>query len=225
MVEGRTAGGQDAAAAEREVLTELGDPDTLAARYADRRLQLIGPTYYLAWERLLKLLLSFVPALVGVLVGLVEALDGGSGIGKGIVRRHQVAVQIAFWVTAGLRDPGTHQHPPGPARLDRRPTAGGHHRTGRSPGPTPPARSVFLVLLIAYLPLQHFRSFVPARRRRQPADPRSGAVELLAAAADRGAGRQHRPGDRQVPDRPLDLAAGRRRTRPSTWRSPCRWSG
>ena len=44
-----SAAAQDAAAAEREVLTELGDPDKLAARYADRRLQLIGPTYYLVW--------------------------------------------------------------------------------------------------------------------------------------------------------------------------------
>src|SRR4051794_10723231 len=85
MGEGRTDAGADVAAAEREVLTEMGDPAALAARYADRRLQLIGPTYYLAWERLLKLLLSFVPATVGVLVGLVAAVDEdnvGGAIGE-----------------------------------------------------------------------------------------------------------------------------------------------
>ncbi|MGC4807303.1 permease prefix domain 1-containing protein [Micromonospora sp. DT233] len=161
MVEGRTAGGQDAAAAEREVLTELGDPDTLAARYADRRLQLIGPTYYLAWERLLKLLLSFVPALVGVLVGLVEAADGGQGIGKGISAAITVAVQIAFWVTvvfAVLERTNTPLHLPAWS-VDRLP----EDTTGRQITLVDAACSIgFLVLLIAYLPLQHFRSFVPA---------------------------------------------------------------
>jgi len=163
MVEGRTAGGQDTASAEREVLTELGDPAQLAARYADRRLQLIGPTYYLAWERLLKLLLSFVPATVGVLVGLLKAADGGTvgeGIGEGITTAIQVAIQIAFWVTAvfavlertntplGLPQWSVDQLPEGPVH--------------RQITLTDVAASIaFLALCIAYLPLQHFRSFVP----------------------------------------------------------------
>ena len=70
MIEDRAGSGQDATVAEREVLTELGNPDLLAARYADRRLQLIGPTYYLVWLRLLKLLLSLVPAIVGTVVSV-----------------------------------------------------------------------------------------------------------------------------------------------------------
>jgi hypothetical protein len=164
MVEGRTTGGRDAAAAEREVLTELGDPAQLAARYSDRRLQLIGPAYYLAWERLLKLLLSFVPATAGVIVGLLAATDGvnaGGAVGEGIGTALTVAVQIAFWVTLvfavlertriplHLPEWSVDQLPEGP--VDRQITL------------TDTAASIgFLALFIAYLPMQHFRSFVPA---------------------------------------------------------------
>ncbi|MDO3702720.1 permease prefix domain 1-containing protein [Micromonospora sp. C28SCA-DRY-2] len=163
MIDGRTAGGQDATTAEREVLTELGDPAQLAARYSDRRLQLIGPTYYLAWERLLKLLLSFVPATVGILVGLLAAADGdnpGGAIGEGVATALSVALHIAFWVTlvfAVLERTKTPLHlprwsvdqlPEGP--VDRQITL------------TDTAASIgFLTLFIAYLPVQHFRSFVP----------------------------------------------------------------
>ncbi|MGS2618547.1 HAAS signaling domain-containing protein [Micromonospora sp. LZ34] len=164
MIEGRAAGGQDTATAEREVLTELGDPAQLAARYADRRLQLIGPTYYLAWERLLKLLLSFVPATVGIVVGLLAATDGenpGGAVGEGIATALTVAVHIGFWVTlvfAVLERTNTALHlpqwsvdqlPEGP--VDRQITL------------TDTAAAIgFLGLFIAYLPMQHFRSFVPA---------------------------------------------------------------
>ncbi|MER7336090.1 MULTISPECIES: permease prefix domain 1-containing protein [unclassified Micromonospora] len=164
MVEGRTTGGQDPAAAEREVLTELGDPARLAARYSDRRLQLIGPAYYLAWERLLKLLLSFVPATAGVVVGLLAATDGvnaGGAVGEGIATALTVAIQIAFWVTLvfavlertrvplHLPEWNVDQLPEGP--VDRQITL------------TDTAVSIgFLALFIAYLPMQHFRSFVPA---------------------------------------------------------------
>jgi hypothetical protein len=45
-VEARAASAQgDAAAVERAALTELGDPEILAARYTDRSLHLIGPGY------------------------------------------------------------------------------------------------------------------------------------------------------------------------------------
>ncbi|MFC7545326.1 permease prefix domain 1-containing protein [Plantactinospora sp. GCM10030261] len=102
MISDRTAAGADRTAAERDVLTELGDPDQLAARYAGRQLYLIGPTYYLVWWRLLRLLLSFIPALVGVVVAVVEATDGDApagAVGAGVVVAFQVAVQISFWVT------------------------------------------------------------------------------------------------------------------------------
>ncbi|RKR90425.1 hypothetical protein BDK92_4797 [Micromonospora pisi] len=102
MIEDRTGNGQDPVAAEREVLTELGNPERLAARYANHRLQLIGPTYYLIWRRLLRLGLSFIPAIVAVVVAVVNVADGnsiGGAIGSGIGSAIEVAVHIAFWTT------------------------------------------------------------------------------------------------------------------------------
>ncbi|MFG3702529.1 HAAS signaling domain-containing protein [Micromonospora sp. NPDC047620] len=164
MVEGRTTGGQDGTAAEREVLTELGDPAQLAARYSDRRLQLIGPAYYLAWERLLKLLLSFVPATAGVVVGLLAATDGenaGGAVGEGVTTALTVALQIAFWVTlvfAVLERTRTPLHLPDWS-VDQLPESPGERQITL----TDTAASIgFLAIFIAYLPMQHFRSFVPA---------------------------------------------------------------
>ncbi|SCF31207.1 permease prefix domain 1-containing protein [Micromonospora mirobrigensis] len=101
MVEDRAGAGQDPATAEREVLTELGPPDRLAARYTDRVLHLIGPTYYLIWWNLLRRLLTYIPALVAVVVGVVEAATGSpaGAIGAGISAGIQTTAQIAFWTT------------------------------------------------------------------------------------------------------------------------------
>ena len=77
----------------------------LAAGYADRRLHLIGPTYYLVWQRVLRLLLTTVPGVVGVVVGVLKATVGdepGAAIGAGINAAFQTAVQIAFWVTVSF---------------------------------------------------------------------------------------------------------------------------
>lgn len=162
MIDGRRADGRDAEAAEREVLTELGNPAQLAARYADRRLQLIGPTYYLAWERLMKLLLSFIPALVGLIVGLVEATDGNSGdaIGAGIGAAIQTVVQIGFWVTlvfAVLERTNTSLNLPA-WTVDQLQ----EDYVNRQIKPVDTVAAIgWLVLVIAYLPLQHFHSFVP----------------------------------------------------------------
>ncbi|MET0724943.1 MAG: hypothetical protein ABWY36_01235 [Leifsonia sp.] len=88
--------------AERDAIVELGDPQVLAARYADRPLVLIGPAYYLVWQRLLKLLLVIVVpfAALGIGIGqfIAEASPGaiiGSLIGGAI----GVAVHLCFWVT------------------------------------------------------------------------------------------------------------------------------
>ncbi|MEH0931576.1 permease prefix domain 1-containing protein [Micromonospora sp. CPCC 205558] len=161
MIEARTDGGQDTATAEREVLTELGNPDVLAARYADRRLQLIGPTYYLIWLRLLKLLLSFIPALVGTIFTIVEAAEGkGFGaIGPGIVVAMQVAVQITFWLTLTFaiieRSQATVDLPEW--TVDQLPDA--PVRRGIPLADTI-ASVVMLALTIAYLPFQHYQSWV-----------------------------------------------------------------
>ncbi|ATG50177.1 hypothetical protein CFK38_00560 [Brachybacterium vulturis] len=104
-VEARLAQGEDPRAAERAVLTELGDPAVLAAGYADRPLQLIGPRYFLTWLRLLRLVLMIVVPVVAVIVGLVEGLSGGSVgdvIGEVISVGLSVAVHIAFWVTVAF---------------------------------------------------------------------------------------------------------------------------
>ncbi len=78
QVDARVEGGEPHDAAERAVLTELGDPDKLAAGYTDRPLWLIGPRYYLDWWRLLKLLLGIVPACAAFGVALAQTLAGAS---------------------------------------------------------------------------------------------------------------------------------------------------
>ncbi|MFG1871089.1 permease prefix domain 1-containing protein [Micromonospora arborensis] len=161
MIEDRTGGGQDATTAEREVLTELGNPDLLAAQYADRRLQLIGPTYYLVWLRLLKLLLSFIPALAGTVVAIVTAAEGkGFGaIGTGIVVALHVFVHICFWLTLVF------------ALIERSHTTVDLPEWTVDQLPDTPVRRgipladtiasvIMLVLTIGYLPFQHYQSWV-----------------------------------------------------------------
>ncbi|MEU1586792.1 permease prefix domain 1-containing protein [Micromonospora sp. NPDC005710] len=161
MIEDRTSGGADPTAAEREVLTELGNPDELAARYADRRLQLIGPTYYLIWLRLLKLLLSFIPALAGTVVTIVKVAEGGGfgAIGPGIVVAMQVAVQITFWLTvvfAIIERTQTAVDLP-TWTVDQLPDAPAQRRI---PLADTIASVIMLAVTIAYLPFQHFQSWV-----------------------------------------------------------------
>lgn len=94
--------GETPSAAERAVLSELGDPGILAAGYADRPLHLIGPKYYLVWWRLLKLLLWIVPACVfgGVVLGqLLDGAPTGEIIGTAVVATLGSVVHIGFWVT------------------------------------------------------------------------------------------------------------------------------
>ncbi|MFG3554639.1 permease prefix domain 1-containing protein [Micromonospora sp. NPDC047557] len=163
MIEDRTGGGEDAAAAEREVLTELGNPDRLAARYADRRLQLLGPTYYLVWLRLLKLLLSFIPALAGTVVTVVAVVDGkGFGaIGSGLVVALHVAVHISFWLTLTFvlieRSQPTVDLPDW--TVDELPDVPAHRDISLV---DTIAAVAMLVLTIGYLPLQHYQSWVRA---------------------------------------------------------------
>jgi len=92
----------DPEAAERAVLTEMGDPIRLAAKYADRPLALIGPDLYPAYIRLLKLLLTTVlPAVVAVLV-VIEVLDTndvGKAIGSAIGGILTVGGQMIAWLT------------------------------------------------------------------------------------------------------------------------------
>lgn len=92
----------DPVSAEREVLTEMGDPIRLAAGYADRPPVLIGPDLYPTYLRLLVVLLSTVlPVVTAVLVG-IDLFDGkglGSAIGTGISTVLTVGAQMIAWVT------------------------------------------------------------------------------------------------------------------------------
>ncbi len=100
-VEAKVEAGTDPARAETDVLNDLGDPDRLAADLAGRPLYLIGPTLYLDWLRLLKVLL-WVSLLPGAIVLATDLVDGdavGSAIWSGIWTTASVALQIAFWTT------------------------------------------------------------------------------------------------------------------------------
>jgi hypothetical protein len=94
--------GAEPAAAERTVLTGLGDPNRLAAGYADRPQYLIGPALIIHYWRLLKVLLAVVVPIAMVAVSIATALSGGdlgivfaSAFSTGI----NLVVHLAFWVT------------------------------------------------------------------------------------------------------------------------------
>jgi len=100
QLDARIEEGEPPAAAERAVLTELGDPDKLAAGMIDRPLHLIGPRYYLDWWRLLKLLLWIVPPIAAFGIALGQTLAGapiGAIIGSTIGGTITVIVHLAFW--------------------------------------------------------------------------------------------------------------------------------
>ena len=102
QIDARTAAGEPHETAERTVLTELGDPDKLAAGYTDRPLHLIGPRYYLDWWRLLKLLLWIVPVCAAFGIALGQTLAGatfGEVVGTTVAGIIGVVVHLFFWVT------------------------------------------------------------------------------------------------------------------------------
>lgn len=93
----------DAGADESAVLNDMGDPERLAATYAERPLQLIGPRLYLQWKRLLVLLLWIVVPIVAAVTAIGGAL-GDQGpwavIGQTIGAAWVTLAMICFWVTA-----------------------------------------------------------------------------------------------------------------------------
>jgi hypothetical protein len=102
MIDGRVAAGEAESDAERAVLTELGDPDMLATQYSQRRTHLIGPSYFVVWRRLTITLLTWIPAIVALIVVGVELADSSTPadvVGAGVSAAWGVAIQIAFWTT------------------------------------------------------------------------------------------------------------------------------
>ncbi|MFI7542740.1 permease prefix domain 1-containing protein [Actinoplanes sp. NPDC049599] len=101
-VDDRIEAGGDPDSAEVEALTHLGDPARLAAGYADRPLQLIGPAVYLDYTRMLSTLLAAVVPVVAAVVAFLGAVDeepwltvAGDSLGAAVT----TAVHIAVWTT------------------------------------------------------------------------------------------------------------------------------
>ena len=104
-VDDRLAAGTDRAEAEAEVLTELGDPQRLAASYAERPLYLIGPALFLDYKKVLTALLVTIVPIVTTVVALIDVSEGAP-VGEIIMGTLGVAVttalHIAFWTTVGF---------------------------------------------------------------------------------------------------------------------------
>ncbi|BCB88277.1 permease prefix domain 1-containing protein [Phytohabitans suffuscus] len=101
-VDDRLEAGAEPAEAEVAVLTDLGDPARLAAGYADRPLQLIGPALFLDYTRLLSALLVTVVPAVAAVVGLLRAVDGASAstvAGDAVGAALTAGLHVAFWTT------------------------------------------------------------------------------------------------------------------------------
>ncbi|GAA3338246.1 hypothetical protein GCM10020358_17660 [Amorphoplanes nipponensis] len=101
-VDDRVEAGDDPGPAEVAALTRLGDPARLAAGYADRPLQLIGPAVFLDYTRMLSTLLVSVVPVVAAVAAFFGALDekpwltvAGDSLGAAVT----TAVHIAVWTT------------------------------------------------------------------------------------------------------------------------------
>jgi hypothetical protein len=101
-VDDRLQAGDDPAEAERAVLTDLGDPVRLAAGYADRPLQLVGPALFPDYTRLLTALLATVLPAVAAAIAVARTVRGdtaASVVGGTVGVTVTVGVHIAFWTT------------------------------------------------------------------------------------------------------------------------------
>lgn len=115
-IDARVDGGEHRDAAERAVLTQLGDPDRLAADYSDSPTFLIGPRYFFEWRRLVVLLLWVIVPIGAVGIALAEVLQGGDIgeiIASAITGALSIALHVGFWVTLVFaileRNPGASQ--------------------------------------------------------------------------------------------------------------------
>ncbi|MFB8768399.1 permease prefix domain 1-containing protein [Nocardiopsis alba] len=102
-VEAGIEAGNDPATAEREALTELGDPETLAREYGELPRHLIGPALYPDYVRLLRALLAILAPLALALLFVDRFESGAGGLGEigveAAVVLVTVTVHVAFWTT------------------------------------------------------------------------------------------------------------------------------
>jgi hypothetical protein len=131
------AQGRDAEEAEREALTDLGDPLLLSDQYRQRNSHLIGPRYFYTYLRVLLIVVCTSAPVVAIVTALLEWSDGGDVgdvIGGGIASGLSVAVHATFWTTAAFAVlERVVPQPPGawnPDMLPEVPGAGGS--TGRT---------------------------------------------------------------------------------------------
>lgn len=145
--------------AERAALTELGDPDALAGRYADRTRFLIGPRLYADWLRLLTFIVPLVGTIVTIVVGAATWLDGqntGSVITGAVGAGVASAAQAAFWVTLVFAlIERTESGNPFPTRrpwtLDDLPQVQARERLSIGEAAAAIAANVFVIVAIAWL--------------------------------------------------------------------------
>lgn len=92
----------------KAVLEKLGNPVTLASRYRDQPMHLIGPRYFDVYIGLLKMILPIatVISLISVIAVYVTGFSGedtvikfSTIIGKGIWSIFEVGIQTFFWLT------------------------------------------------------------------------------------------------------------------------------
>ncbi|WP_156252198.1 permease prefix domain 1-containing protein [Pseudactinotalea terrae] len=96
------AEGHDAEEAERQALTDLGDPLLLSDQYRQRNSHLIGPRYFYTYVRVLLIAVCTSAPIVAVISALLEWSDGGDAgdvIGGGISAGLSIALHVAFWTT------------------------------------------------------------------------------------------------------------------------------
>ncbi|MGH3657940.1 MAG: permease prefix domain 1-containing protein [Micromonosporaceae bacterium] len=162
--EARAENGTDPETAEREAVVELGDPDRLAAGYADRPPYLIGPAFFPAYVRLLRLLVPIVlpiAAVGGAIGAVVDNGNIGEIIAGSVVALLTAGVHLFFWVTvvfAILDRTGASPNTPGvgwdPSNLPEAPD----DSPSRISVPDTVSGLVFVVIGVGLVILQRFRS-------------------------------------------------------------------
>lgn len=103
MATEKTNGKRLSPAVVESVLQELGNPETLAAKYTQTKQYLIGPKWFDVYFPLLKKLLYIVPPIVAIVISVINIFIENvspvpaiiNGVGGGVV----AAIQIAFWTT------------------------------------------------------------------------------------------------------------------------------
>jgi hypothetical protein len=89
--------------AERDVLTQLGDPSLLAARYVERPRHLVGPDVFPEYVRILRLVGSIAIPIVAALAALAALLEDDPSfwfvLGRTLLGAYGATVLVAFWVT------------------------------------------------------------------------------------------------------------------------------